>query len=81
MKIPTLWQVKIDDQVFSANSEEIVHKIRKGLILRQDQVKTPNRGWLEIGDVAEFDEIFQEELNKNIPTGMPNICFCYCCPP
>jgi hypothetical protein len=60
--IPKLWQVKVDNQIYNATTNEIELKIRNGIILRQDQVRSSNLPWVEIGCVSEFDEVFAEEL-------------------
>ncbi len=42
MKLQHEWQVKIENRIYHTSFDEIVKKIRKGMILRQDQVKCGN---------------------------------------
>ena len=62
MNSQELWQVKIDNHVYTANFDEIAKKIRKGMILRQDKIKSENLSWTDVGDITEFEQVFDEEL-------------------
>jgi hypothetical protein len=63
-------QYKILERVYYANFEEIVEKIKKGSVLRHDQVKVGNSGWTEAEKIPELGKVFEEtEKRIRVPEG------------
>lgn len=58
-------QLKVLDRIYYVNFEEIKLKIKKGTVLRQDQIKVGNTAWTVIEYIPEFTSAFQEFEAKN----------------
>lgn len=64
-------QYKILDRVYYADLNEMVEKIKKGAVLRNDQVKIGDSIWTEAEKIPELARIFEEsEKILKVPEGV-----------
>ena len=64
-------QFKIMDRVYYADFNEVKQKIKKGTILRNDQVKVGESIWTEAQQIPEFSRMFEDfESENKIPDGV-----------
>jgi hypothetical protein len=63
-------QYKILDRVYYADFNQIVERIKKGSVLRHDQVKIGSTIWTEAEKIPEFAQVFEEtEQRLRVPEG------------
>ncbi len=58
-------QLKVLDRIYYVNVEDVKLKIKKGTVLRQDQIKVGNTAWTVIEYIPEFAAAFEEFETKN----------------
>src|SRR5215213_4250665 len=64
-------QYKVLDRVYYANYDEIIEKIKKGSVLRHDQVKIGNGAWTEAERIPRLAVVFEEtEKRLRVPAGI-----------
>lgn len=54
MNIPTLWQVQVDDTIYSAELNEVIEWINEGAVLPDHKVRRGNLRWLPADKVPEL---------------------------
>lgn len=64
-------QYKILDRVYYADFDEMVEKIKKGAVLRNDQVKIGSNIWTEAEKIPELARVFEDSEQKlKVPEGV-----------